>query len=124
MGQTYTVEAKLNFKDNDSHPYCSTIKREIYERDGVSAEFNLEAGDLNTVDGCLKILTSEDGFYDMDGIWCADFDGSYGWEFVMLRIFETAAKTLDDKSEIVIYPDSGYHKIMVKNGKVIIRESD
>ena len=47
------------------------------------------------------------------------FNASYGWEVVMIEMFETITPFLEDGSELLIYPDSDYDKLIVKNGKCI-----
>ena len=115
MGQCYTVIAKFNFKD--AKEFCGIIAKEITRMQGY-AVFDLARGKLNDPFGCFKILTSKDAFIDDDGTWCADFDGSYGWETVMDDIFEASATALKDGSYIHIYPDDGVDKIEVVNGQV------
>lgn len=48
-----------------------------------------------------------------------DFDASYGWESVMMNMFEVIAPYLKDNSELLIYPDEDYDKLVVKNGQCI-----
>lgn len=47
------------------------------------------------------------------------FDASYGWESVMMEMFEILAPFLEDKSEMYIYPDEDYDHLTVKNGKYV-----
>ena len=47
------------------------------------------------------------------------FNASYGWEIVMIEAFEILSSYLDDGSELLIYPDQGYDKMVVKNGKCV-----
>lgn len=48
-----------------------------------------------------------------------DFSASYGWENVMISMFETLAAYLMDGSEIEICPDSGRDRLVVINGKAV-----
>ena len=48
-----------------------------------------------------------------------DFDASYGWESVMMNMFEVITPYVKDGSELLIYPDSDYDKLVVKNGKCV-----
>ena len=124
MGQTYTVEAKLKFKDKEN--FCNTIKSEIEKRDGKSANFNLEKKNLNLDDpfDCFRALTTVNDSGTYGDVWYAYFSGSYGWESVMVEIFQKAAKYLKDGSVITIYPDSGFDKIAVSNGNVLTSYED
>ena len=47
------------------------------------------------------------------------FDASYGWESVMMEMFELIAPYLADGSELYIYPDNDYDHLLIKNGKCI-----
>ena len=119
MGQCYSVEAHFKFKNNNPSSFCQIIKDEIADRNGKSAIFDLDRGDLNDPFGCFKIMTAKDAVQSTDGTWYADFSGSYGWESVMIEIFQHAAEELDDGSVITIYPDYDSTEIAVKNGKVV-----
>ena len=103
MGQCYTVEAKLYFKNNDPSLFCKKVKDEIYKRNGVSANFDLLRGDLNDPFGCFKILTAKNAEKNGD-VWYADFSGSYGWENVIYDIFSEATEGLFAGSQINIDP--------------------
>ena len=48
-----------------------------------------------------------------------DFDCSYGWESVMVEMFEVLTPFLEEQSEIDIYPDSDSFHGHVENGKCI-----
>ena len=124
MGQCYTVEARLNFKNNDPSAFCTCIANEITARNGVSAIFDLSRGKLDDPFGCFKILTAVNADQDPNGIYYADFSASYGWESVMFEIFKEAILTLDDDSFIHIFPDSGSYYLSIQNGKYIVLYSD
>jgi len=119
MGQCYTVEARLKFQDNDPASFCKVMNDEFTARNGRSARFDLTKGNTDDPFGCFKILTSANANQTKDGIWFADFDGSYGWEDVLIQIFQAAAKELKDGSKIMIYPDSGSTEISVIGKKVV-----
>lgn len=120
MGQCYSVEAQLFFADGDASCFCDTIKNEINSMNGKTAIFNLPDNyELNTPFDCFKAVTSQNaGIYN--GIWYADFHGSYGWWSVMVDIFKKALSGLPDGSKIIIWPDSGSTEISVKNGTVTV----
>ena len=129
MGQTYTVEAKFIFKNNDSESFCKVFRDEIKSRDGVTAIFlPYEEDDLKTPFGLFNILTAKNAMtaYDSNGnenpdIWVSDFDGSYGWESVLYDIFSSVLKECENGSWVKVWPDNGLTKLTVKNGKVTIR---
>lgn len=118
MGQTYTVTANLSFPGGDPTAFCSSVRSciERYTRSKL-ARFDADGLDLSTPCGCFKALTCRSA-YSAGGELVADFDGSYGWEAVMLSIFTAAASHLADGSEIIIEPDDSSHVLSVRDGKV------
>lgn len=124
MGQTYDVNLRVRFKDEDGAKKALTEKLARAEQEHV--EYNLpllkargfdfdKIWDLMSVFFCgfgqrLKETADKAWLY-------AGFDASYGWETVMAEAFEEIAPYLEDESEIKIYPDSGCDHGYVKNGK-------
>lgn len=121
MGQTYSVEARLKFKNNDPASFCKVIQDEIAARNGKTANFGLTRGNVNDPFGCFKILTTENAGQTEDGLWYADFDGSYGWESVLIQVFRAAAGELADGSRITIYTDDDSVEISVVGKRVITK---
>ena len=119
MGQTYTVEARMRFKDEDPALFCKIAAERIRNTNGIAAKFDLSRGSLDDPFGIFKIMTSKSAEIDQDGIWYADFSGSYGWEPVMLEVFMDAFEGLSDDAEIKIYPDDGLHILHRVDGKVV-----
>lgn len=123
MGQSYSVEAKLKFKNNDPSQWCKAIKDYVQANDGNSAEFNLgRFGDIDWNDpfDCFKVVTTTRA-YTYEDLWCADFDASYGWAVVLLESFSRAAFGLEDGSEINIGPwESDEYIITVEGGDVYV----
>ena len=131
MGQTYSVEAKFVFKNNDKTSFCNVFKNEVNSRNGITANFNLTKGCMDEPFGCFNILTGgyADISYDEKGnsytdIWRSDFDGSYGWESVMYEVFTAVLKECEDGSYVRIWPDNGETLISVENGKVILKNEE
>lgn len=126
MGACYSVTIKVNLTDekeaidalnhhiaNDSRTNYSLDK---YAEKGVTTE---------TFDGLMKILLAElqqevsvyrKGKFT---IYDSAFNASYGWESVMMEWFEVLAPFLTDGSEMLIYPDEDYDKLIIKNGKCV-----
>ena len=126
MGACYSVVLKVNVLDmlgaiealnkhiaNDTRSDYSLDKYEAY---GVTTE---------TFDDLMRILLAElqqavsisqRGKFR---IYENDFDASYGWESVMMEWFKVLAPFLKNGSELLIYPDSDYDKLVIKNGKCI-----
>ena len=44
------------------------------------------------------------------------FNASYGWESVMIEMFETLVPYIREDSELVIYPDNGRCEVTIQNG--------
>lgn len=125
MGQTYDVNLRVRFKDEQG------ARKALFDKIGRANE--------------EKVLYDMQGLrmkgFDFDNIWdlmsvffcgwgqrlkeAADkswqyscFDASYGWETVMMDAFDKIAPFLEDGSEIKIYPDSGRDYGFVENGQV------
>lgn len=132
MGQTYLVEAKFIFKNGDSVPFHEAFKNEILSRNGVTANFDLNDGDINTAFGCFDILTAGNAGPGMDkygneypDIWVSAFDASYGWHGLMIDIFSIVLTKCEPGSTVKIYPDHGEDILSVKkDGKVILKQKD
>ena len=48
-----------------------------------------------------------------------DFHATYGWEPVMMKMFQVLTPFLKDGSELLIYPDDDYDRLIVKDGKCV-----
>lgn len=132
MGACYSVSLKLGFereeKQNDA---AEAMRKYIETHNEKDVDFALEKwGKLgvsqDTVENLLRIFfggwvkTSYE--YHARGKWvkyCNSFDGSYGWETVMLDIFIIISSFLLDGSEMVVSPDDDYDYLVVKNGKCV-----
>lgn len=121
MGQTYDVYCTLKPK-NESET-IRLMNEYIDQNEGKGVIFSLENSDRETLEGLMKIFITDRQFQveeQPNGIkYSSGFDASYGWETVMLEMFKYISESLEDKSEIVIYPDSGRDRIIIKNGKAI-----
>lgn len=125
MGQTYDVNLRVRFKDEEWAKQAlfdkiSRAKQEhvIYDMQGLRMKgFDFDnIWDLMSVFFCgwgqrLKEAADKSWQYSC-------FDASYGWETVMMDAFEKIASYLEDGSEIKIYPDSGCDHGIVENGNV------
>ena len=128
MGACYDVNLKVKLKNEKGaiqalNEHIKNDKRANYSLDkyaeqGVTTE---------TFDDLMRIFLAgwkgqeveitegKDGFTTYKN----NFDASYGWESVMIEMFETLTPYLEDGSEFLIYPDSSYDKLIVKNGKFV-----
>ena len=79
----------------------------------------------DTFDGLMKILLAETQqkvtivkkrkYTTYDNC----FGASYGWEYVMIEWFKVMAPYLADGSQMMIYPDEDYDKLVIRNGKCV-----
>ena len=125
MGSCYSVSLKA--KVTDEKGAIEALNRHI--RTDKRADYSLEKYaaqgiGTETFDDLMRIflagwkhqevsITEEDGFR----IYSNDFNASYGWEAVMIRMFHLLAQFLDDQSELLIWPESSYDLLVVADGK-------
>lgn len=126
MGACYEVTVKIRVSDeavavkalnehiaNDNR---TNYNLERYKEFGITPD---------TLDGLMRILLAErqskvsawqEGQYR-----CYEngFDASYGWESVMMAWFNVLTPFLSDGSQMLIYPDSDYDELIVRNGKCV-----
>lgn len=125
MGACYSVYLKVDLIDEEG---AIKALNEHMINDG--ADYSLEeyaniGATPDTFDGLMKILLAEaqrkvdiyqNGRFK---VYENDFDASYGWEGVMMEWFEILAPFLKDGSKMLIYPDSDYDELVIKNGKCV-----
>lgn len=126
MGQTYDVNLRVRFKDEQGARKALLAKigraneeKVLYGERGLRAmgfDLDNDIWDLMSVFFCgwgqrLKETANKDWLY-------SGFDASYGWERVMMEAFEEIAPYLEEGSEIKIYPDCGPDHGVVNNGEV------
>lgn len=125
MGACYSVYLKVDLIDEEG-----AIKALNEHMAKGGADYSLEeyahiGATPDTFDGLMKILFAEaqrkvDIFdYGRFRIYENDFDASYGWEGVMMDWFHVLAPFLKNGSELIIYPDNGYDKLVIRNGKCV-----
>ena len=126
MGACYSVQLKVTLTDEKGA--IKALNEHILKdtRTDYSLEEYLEEGiTTETFDDLMKILLAE--LQSEVSIWQEgkfryyenDFDASYGWECVLMEWFEVLAPFLKDNSKMLIYPDSDYDELVIKNGKCI-----
>jgi hypothetical protein len=126
MGACYSVTVKINLIDEKGA--IDALNKHIKEDKGVNYSLDKYAeigATTDTFDGLMKILLAEIQskvsivkkrkytYYDN----C--FGASYGWEYIMIDWFQVLAPFLADNSEMLIYPDEDYDKLVIKNGECI-----
>ena len=126
MGACYSVNVKVHLIDEagaikalNEHIINDTRTNYLldkYAEQGVTTE---------TFDDLMRILLSEIqgdiSIYHKGKFTIYDngFNASYGWECVMIDWFEVMAPYLADGSQMLIYPDEDYDKLVIKNGKCV-----
>lgn len=125
MGACYSVCLKVNLIDEEG---AVKALNEHMTKDG--ADYSLEeyaniGATPDTFDGLMKILLAEAQRkvtiyqHGRFKVYENDFDASYGWEGVMMDWFNVLAPFLKNGSELLIYPDNDYDKLVIKNGKCV-----
>lgn len=126
MGACYSVELKVNVLDMSG---AIKVLNEHIVND-TSADYSLDEYaaqgiTTETFDDLVKILFAElqqpVSIYRKGKfiIYGNAFDASYGWERVMMEWFEVLAPFLANGSQMLIYPDEDYDKLVIKNGKCV-----
>ncbi len=127
MGACYSVTLKAKIKDekgvvkvlnefiaNDTRTNYSL---DLYKAQGIGTE---------TFDDLMRIFLAgwkhqEVTIEEKEGfrVYKNDFNASYGWEGVMMRMFHEIAPFMEDGSELLIWPDSSYDLLVVGEGEVV-----
>lgn len=126
MGACYSVTVTVNITDEPGiikalnehiiHDVRSNYSLEKYAVQGITTE---------TFDDLMRILLANNqGEVSIDQedkftIYDSCFNASYGWEGVMMEWFDVMAPYLADDSQMLIYPDTDYDKLVIKNKKCI-----
>lgn len=128
MGQTYSVILKM--KVTDEAGAVKALQQKIADGEKDRTNFNVDhfrqiGIDTDTLEGLVRLFiggwegkvdTSRKGrFVRYD----SGFDSCYGWEGVMMEMFDVLAPFLADNSYITIYPDSGVDHAKAVGGKAV-----
>jgi hypothetical protein len=128
MGACYDVRLKVKLKDEK----CAILKLREHIKNDIRTNYSLseyseEGITTETFDNLMRIFLAgwkeqevkvreaNDGFK----VYENSFNASYGWERVMLEMFEVLVSYMEDKSTILIYADNGYDELVVKNGMCV-----
>ena len=126
MGACYSVTLKVNVLDEQGA--IKALNEHIANDTGVEYSLDRCAAEgvtTETFDGLMRILLAEcqrkvtiyqHGKFTL---YDNDFDASYGWERVMMEWFEVLAPFLANGSQMLIYPDEDYDKLVIKNGQCV-----
>jgi len=123
MGSSYSVVAKLIFKDKEKEAgFCNSIYSDVMSQNGVSARFDIGEEKMTTPYSCFRVLC-KNPYIENDGTMIADFDASYGWYRVMFNIFKKAMEFAYEGSCVYLddWGEDDGHIILVKNGEVFVK---
>lgn len=116
MGQSYSVEANLRFKNDEPSGFCNAIVSSVNPSADKLAKY-----DTSDPLSCFRLVTTDKAIIDGAGIYQADFDGSYGWETVLVDAFRKASPYLKNGSWIEVYVWEGNgasHSFAIEDGRV------
>lgn len=126
MGACYSVGVKINLIDEKGA--IKALNEHIKNDTGTNYSLERYASigaTPDTFDGLMKILLAEiQGKIDIFEkgkfkYYESSFNASYGWERIMMEWFNVLAPFLKNGSEMIIYPDEDYDKLVIKNGKCV-----
>ena len=117
MGALYDIEVFLDCKNTDE---VVRLAKEY----AASARKYAVIDPFDDLEGMLKAFFTKSVHKNADGVYVADFNGSYGWESVMLDMFESIAPALNDGSWLKVWPDHGMDLMKVVNGRIETNYAD
>jgi hypothetical protein len=130
MGSCYYVKLKVKLKDEERAIKALQDKISRGEKEHINYGFNRclknKNYDLNIFDDLIRVFLAEHqndftivktkkGFTK----YISGFNASYGWESVMLEMFEEISPYLENKSKLYIDCDDGIDVLVIKDGKCI-----
>ncbi len=124
MSACYSVNVELRVKEDCEEKVIKTLQDKIKRAKEEMVDYGIEEIP-NTLKELLGIFFVSHGDYynyKQVGTWYwvdSSFNASYGWESVMINMFEEIAPYLENKSELYIDIENDYDKIIIKNGKAI-----
>lgn len=128
MGACYTAELHIGFESKaDEMMALNKLQEFVHsERANFSLDKWKEDGvGTDSLEDIFKILlASQQGFFtaETDGQWCDyenGFDASYGWEGVLIDMFELITPYLKNGSKFYLDCDNDYDEFIVDNGECV-----
>ena len=127
MGACYSVN--LDVCVIDEQGAIKALQKKIETEDGRGTNYGLEKWaeegfTTETFDDLMRIFLAGwkgqevDININSDGTttYSNAFNASYGWQSVMIEMFETLVPYIREDSKLVIYPDSGRCEVTIQNG--------
>ena len=140
MSACYTIELNMKFKSPESMSDAVRSLQEYIKKD-AETDYDLEsyaADGIGTenIDDLMKIFLSDRKRQRItitdSGEWknySTDFNASYGWESVLVKMFKILGVYLANGSQLDISIDNDYNGLVIRNGickqinlKVIVTE--
>lgn len=126
MGACYSVTLKVNLIDEKGaiNALNHHIAQDARTHYALEKYASIGVG-TTTFDDLMRILLAElqcpvSIFQKSEfRVYENDFNASYGWESVMMEWFEVMTPFLADGSELFIFPDEDYDKLVIQNGKCV-----
>lgn len=129
MGSVYSIRAKLKFKDKKKAIKILQDKinrgKEEHVDYGLDTYRKSDNLDINDIDDLVSVFLGSGDMFDIENLddgWTVydnGFDASYGWEDVMIEMFEELESVLEDNSDLYIDCDDGIDLLIIRNGKCI-----
>lgn len=128
MGACYTAQLHIGFENKtDERMALKKLQEFVYSE---RANFGLDSWKkdgvgTDSLEDIFKILlASQQGYFtaDHDGQWSDyenDFDASYGWEGVLIDMFELITPYLKNGSKFYLDCDNDYDEFIVDNGECV-----
>lgn len=128
MGAVYHVEAKIKLKDEQAA--ITALNQHI--KNDTRTEYNLKTFEKygivpDTFDHLMRIFLAgyREGSFRITKqkpvvyYYQNSFEASYGWESVLVEMFQTLTPYIDNGSFLKIWPDNGYTRLVIRDNKCI-----
>lgn len=110
MGSVYSIYSQMKFKDKNKAIKILQAKisrgKEEHTDYGLDTYRKSENLDINDIDDLIAVFIGIGRMFDVandDNGWTTysnGFDATYGWESVMMEMFEELAPVLEDGSDL------------------------
>lgn len=128
MGACYTAQLHIGFENKADKKMALKKLQEFVHSERANFQLDSWAKDgagTDSLEDIFKILlASQQGYFtaDYDGQWSDfenDFDASYGWEGVLIDMFELITPYLKNGSKFYLDCDNDYDEFIVDNGECV-----
>ena len=129
MSTCYSVTAYLTFKKGLVQTGLENIKEHLIRNNkdvnfGFGTYSNFKSlNDIKTIEDAINLVfAGHQGMCDvkhpneLDYNFNSAFDASYSWEGIIYDFFKYLSPCLKDGSKMMVYPDSGFTKLVIEDG--------